>query len=153
MGTRARLSRRRVLSRCRGAARLLHPVATAVVGRALMLRVERITLREIRLPLKEPFRISSGLCTERRICVLELTSADGVTAWSECVAGEQPNYSDETIDTAWLALPEGGAPRLLPEGVPGAGVVGALPARELSGPRLAPAAGASGGLGAAGGGV
>ena len=73
-------------------------------------RIERIVLREIRLPLKEPFRISSGLTTERRICLLELTEASGATGWSECVAGELPNYSAETIDTAWHALREWVAP-------------------------------------------
>lgn len=75
--------------------------------------IQRIILREIRLTLKEPFRISSGVVTERRICLLELRSADGVTGWSECVAGEQPNYSPETIDTAWLAIREWLAARVL----------------------------------------
>ncbi|MGI8618771.1 MAG: o-succinylbenzoate synthase [Gemmatimonadaceae bacterium] len=78
-----------------------------------MLRVEQITLREIRLPLREPFQISSGVVDERRIALLELTDADGVTAWSECVAGELPNYSPETIDTAWHAITEWIAPRVL----------------------------------------
>jgi o-succinylbenzoate synthase len=78
-----------------------------------MSRVEQITLREIRLPLREPFRISSGVVDERRIALLELTDADGVTAWSECVAGEYPNYSPETIDTAWHAITEWIAPRVL----------------------------------------
>ena len=45
-------------------------------------------LREIRLPLREPFRISSGVISDRRILLLELTDASGVTTWSECVAGE-----------------------------------------------------------------
>jgi O-succinylbenzoate synthase len=71
-----------------------------------MINIERIVLREIRLPLKEPFRISSGVVTERRIALLELFDADGTIGWSECVAGEQPNYSAETIDTAWLAIRE-----------------------------------------------
>ena len=53
---------------------LLHPLTQ----RHLMIRVEQIELREIRLPLKEPFRISSGLCTERRIMLLQLADADGV---------------------------------------------------------------------------
>jgi o-succinylbenzoate synthase len=75
--------------------------------------VDRIVLREIRLPLKEPFRISSGVVHERRICLLELIDADGITGWSECVAGEQPNYSSETIDTAWHAMREWLAPRIL----------------------------------------
>ncbi len=73
----------------------------------------RISLREILLPLKEPFRISSGVVSERRICLLELIDADGMVGWSECVAGEQPNYSAETIDTAWLAFREWLAPRVL----------------------------------------
>ena len=34
--------------------------------------------------------------------VKALEDASGVVGWSECVAGEQPNYSAETIDTAWL---------------------------------------------------
>jgi len=78
-----------------------------------MFRIERITLREIRLALKEPFRISSGVVSERRICLLEITNADGTVSWSECVAGELPNYSPETIDTAWLAIREWLAPRVL----------------------------------------
>jgi o-succinylbenzoate synthase len=70
-------------------------------------------MREIRLPLKEPFRISSGVVSERRIALLELTHADGATVWSECVAGEEPNYSPETIDTAWYAIQHWLAPRIL----------------------------------------
>jgi o-succinylbenzoate synthase len=75
--------------------------------------IARIDLREIRLALKEPFRISSGTITERRVCLLELHAADGTVGWSECVAGEQPNYSPETIDTAWHAIREWLAPRVL----------------------------------------
>jgi len=88
-----------------------------------MLLVDRITLREVRLPLKEPFRISSGVVTERRIFLLELHDAGGISTWSECVAGEQPNYTAETIDTAWYAIEKWIAPRVLgvrfdgPEGV------------------------------------
>jgi len=77
-----------------------------------MIRIEEITLREIRLPLKEPFRISSGLCTERRIMLLQLRDADGIEVWSECVAGEAPNYTSETIDTAWYAIAEYVSPRV-----------------------------------------
>ncbi len=38
---------------------------------------------------------------------------NGVTAWSECVAGESPNYTPETIDTAWIAITKWVAPRVL----------------------------------------
>lgn len=75
--------------------------------------MDRIVLREIRLPLKEPFRISSGVVSERRIGLLELHESGGQRVWAECVAGEQPNYSPETLDTAWLAIRTWLAPRLL----------------------------------------
>jgi O-succinylbenzoate synthase len=78
-----------------------------------MIEVVSISLREIRLPLKDPFRISSGIVTERRIALLELRDMSGATAWSECVAGEHPNYSPETIDTAWHAITQWVAPRTL----------------------------------------
>jgi O-succinylbenzoate synthase len=77
------------------------------------LALERLVLREIQLPLREPFRISSGTQTVRRILLLELEDADGAAVWSECVAPEQPNYTSETIDTAWLALKQWVAPRVL----------------------------------------
>ena len=78
-----------------------------------MITVSRIRLREIRLPLTAPFRISSGVISDRRIILLELTDASGVTTWSECVAGEAPNYTPETVDTAWMAITQWVAPRVL----------------------------------------
>ena len=84
----------------------------------MSLRLSRVTLREIRLALREPFEISSGVTTDRRILLLELEDVDGIKAWSECVAGERPNFSAETIDTAWLAIAEWLAPRLLSGSAP-----------------------------------
>src|SRR4029078_9531309 len=78
-----------------------------------MIRLDRITLREIRLALKEPFRISSGVQSERRILLLELQDDDCAAGWSGRVAFEAPIYTAETIDTAWLAIREWLAPRLL----------------------------------------
>lgn len=78
-----------------------------------MLQIDKITFREIQLPLKEPFQISSGINTVRRIFLLEFQNQEGVTGWSECVPAELPNYSPETIDTAWLAIKEWIAPRVL----------------------------------------
>ena len=48
-----------------------------------MVCIDRVTLREIQLTLKEPFRISSGVVHTRRILLLELAERDGATAWSE----------------------------------------------------------------------
>ena len=50
--------------------------------------------------------------------LLELTDADGTRAWSECVAGEAPHYSPETIDTCWLAISKWIAPALLNTPIP-----------------------------------
>jgi O-succinylbenzoate synthase len=78
-----------------------------------MLRIESLTLREIAMNLKEPFQISSGTQSQRRILLVELEDSDGAVAWGECAAGEFPNYSPETIDTAWFAIREWVAPRVL----------------------------------------
>ena len=75
--------------------------------------IKTLTLHEIRLQLREPFTISSGTISMRRILLLELTSMEGATAWAECVAGEMPNYSPETIDTCVLAIREWIALRVL----------------------------------------
>jgi O-succinylbenzoate synthase len=79
----------------------------------MTITIDTLTLREIHLPLREPFTISSGTVSTRRILLLELTSAEGATTWSECVAGESPNYSPETIDTCALAIRRWIAPRVL----------------------------------------
>jgi O-succinylbenzoate synthase len=88
-----------------------------------MLIVDRIVLREIRLALKEPFRISSGVMSQRRILLLELSDENGASVWAECVAFQLPIYTAETIDTAWLAIREWLAPRLLAAGVENAAAV------------------------------
>jgi O-succinylbenzoate synthase len=104
------------------------------------MRIQTITLREIRLPLKEPFRISSGVVTDRRICLLTLTDADGTVAWSECVAGEQPNYSAETIDTAWTAIEQWLAPRVLGADIAEPSDVFSILDRNIVGHQMAKAA-------------
>lgn len=67
------------------------------------IQLARITLREIRLPLIEPFRTATGTVDARRIILLELSDADA-TVWSECVAEAVPGYTSETVDGAWQAL-------------------------------------------------
>lgn len=76
-------------------------------------RADRLVLRELRMPLRHPFRISSGEMSDRRVFLLELRHPDGEVGWGECVAGTRPNYSPETTDTAWLAVTSWLAPRVL----------------------------------------
>ncbi|HEV2491394.1 MAG TPA: o-succinylbenzoate synthase [Candidatus Acidoferrales bacterium] len=64
------------------------------------MRIEKVTLREIRMPLAMRFETSFGETTERRIMLVEAHSG-GVSGWGECVAAETPYYSPETIETAW----------------------------------------------------
>jgi O-succinylbenzoate synthase len=105
-----------------------------------MIRLDQITLREIHLPLREPFRISSGTVSDRRICLLELRDVSGAVAWSECVAGEWPNYSSETIDSAWLAIEAYVAPRVLGVRFEAPGAVHAVLDRDFRGHQMAKAA-------------
>ena len=104
------------------------------------MRVDRIVLREMRLELKEPFRISSGEVRERRILLLELHDASGASVWSECVAGEAPNYSSETIDTAWIVITQFVAPRVLGRTFAHPGEVHDLLERDFRGHNMAKAA-------------
>lgn len=76
------------------------------------MRIEAITLREIRMPLVHFFETSFGRTTERRILLVTLHT-DGPEGWGECVAGEDPFYSEESIDTAWYATEKYLAPALV----------------------------------------
>ena len=103
-----------------------------------MMTIDRITLREINMPLAYPFETSFGLTTARRILLVEV-QADGLTAWGECVAGEHPYFSDEMVDTAWMITESELAPRLLGVHLEGGGSVPAL-LRQVRGHRMAKAA-------------
>ncbi|MBL8982080.1 MAG: o-succinylbenzoate synthase [Gemmatimonadetes bacterium] len=78
-----------------------------------MLQIVRLTLREIKLPLKEPFQISSGTMSARRIILVELEDASGATSWGECVADDAPNYLPDVVDSCWPMLVRWVAPRIL----------------------------------------
>jgi O-succinylbenzoate synthase len=105
-----------------------------------MIRLDRVVLREIRLPLVEPFRISSGEMRERRILLCELTDAGGASTWSECVVDDAPNYSYETFDTAWPTIVRFLAPRLLGREVAAASDVHGILEKDVRGHHMAKAA-------------
>lgn len=102
-------------------------------------RVERILLREIRMSLRTPFRISSGVEHHRRIVLLELEAPDGTRGWSECVAQEKPNYSPETLETAWLAVRSWLGPGVLGRDFDGPAEVAAVLEEGVCGHRMAKA--------------
>ena len=76
------------------------------------MKIEAITLREIHMPLVHFFETSFGRTYSRRI-LLVTVHCDGVDGWGECVAGEDPFYSSEWIETAWPTLTKYLIPALL----------------------------------------
>lgn len=104
-----------------------------------MLEIVSIRLLEIRLPLREPFEISSGRVSERRICLAEVMDVDGLVGWGESVADDRPNYSPETVDTVWLAVREWIAPRVLGRALEGPQAVHRLLAEGIQGHLMAKA--------------
>ena len=103
-----------------------------------MLTIDAVHLREINMPLAFPFETSFGLTTARRILLVEIES-DGLTAWGECVAGEHPYFSEESIDTAWIVTETELAPRLVAQEIVGGGSCPAL-FKQVRGHRMAKAA-------------
>ncbi|MEN8130718.1 MAG: o-succinylbenzoate synthase [Pseudomonadota bacterium] len=105
-----------------------------------MIQIKKITFREIHLPLKEPFVISSGVQSLRRIIVVELEDVDGVIGWSECVADELPNYMPETTDISWLTLRKWIAPAILGQAFDGPEAVYPFLQKDIRGHFMAKAA-------------
>jgi O-succinylbenzoate synthase len=76
------------------------------------IQLERITLREIKMPLVHFFETSFGRTTERHMVLVEV-EAGGVSGWGEVTAGENPFYNEEWTESAWLILRDYVAPRVL----------------------------------------
>jgi O-succinylbenzoate synthase len=75
-------------------------------------RIDRIDLRLLRLPLVRPFETSFGRTVDREFVLIQVF-AEGMAGWGECVADATPYYSPETTRTAWQVVEDYLAPRLL----------------------------------------
>ena len=84
------------------------------------MQIRRVELREIHLPLLQPFETSAGRTTERHIIVVRVEDADGGEGWGECVADENPYYSEEWTESAWAVMVRFLAPLLVAEPFPSA---------------------------------
>jgi O-succinylbenzoate synthase len=80
-----------------------------------MTRVRSVELRLVRLPLVRPFRTSFGEMHDKE-CILARVETDDAEGWGECVAGPEPDYSEEWNAGAWLVLRELLAPALISAG-------------------------------------
>jgi o-succinylbenzoate synthase len=81
------------------------------------MRIEAITLRELKMPLVHFFETSFGRTYTRRVLLVTL-HCDGLEGWGECVAGENPYYSEEYIDGAWDVMVRFLGPALLGRTLP-----------------------------------
>jgi o-succinylbenzoate synthase len=63
-------------------------------------RIERVELHELTLPLVEPFIISGGTIAERRSLIVVLHDAAGHLGYGESPPFELPFYSEETLASA-----------------------------------------------------
>jgi O-succinylbenzoate synthase len=80
-----------------------------------VVRLHAIELREVALPLVRPFRTSFGEETNKRAILVRVDGGD-VEGWGECVASDEPRYSEEWLDGAWLAIEDFLGPSLLGAG-------------------------------------
>jgi O-succinylbenzoate synthase len=76
------------------------------------MRIEKIELREISMPLVSPFETSFGRTTIRRILIIKVFS-EGLVGYGESSAPEHPFYNHESIDTAWMIISKYLAPKLI----------------------------------------
>ncbi|HXE31111.1 MAG TPA: o-succinylbenzoate synthase [Terriglobales bacterium] len=67
------------------------------------MKIETVTLREIRMPLVSFFETSFARMHQRRILLLQVV-VDGVEGWGEVTCGEAPYYNHEATDTAAIVL-------------------------------------------------
>jgi O-succinylbenzoate synthase len=91
------------------------------------MKLERVTLRQIRMPLVHFFETSFSRTYQRDIVLVEV-EGDGGTGWGEVTAGENPFYNEEWTDSAWPVLRDYVAPRVLGREIPSAADVAALTA-------------------------
>lgn len=102
------------------------------------MKIEAVTLREIHMPLVHFFETSFGRTYSRRI-LLVTVHGEGVDGWGECVAGEDPFYSSEWIESAWPTLTKYLIPVLLGKQIESGRECPAL-LKRVTGHRMAKAA-------------
>ncbi len=93
------------------------------------MKIERVKLFHLRMPLRAPFETSFGRSTHRDCVLLQVFARDqvgGLIGYGECVADATPGYSSETVGTAWHILSEFLIPAVLEQEVASAAELQAL---------------------------
>lgn len=78
----------------------------------MSIKIDRIVLRHIRMPLVHFFETSFVRTYERDILLVEAI-AGGASGWGEVTCGENPFYNEEWTDSAWPLLKNYAGPRVL----------------------------------------
>lgn len=64
------------------------------------MKIDKIVLRKMKMPLKSPFETSFGVTKEKYFIIAEV-HADGLIGYGDCSAFAYPWYNEETTVTAW----------------------------------------------------
>ena len=78
----------------------------------MAVKLERVHLRQIRMPLVHFFETSFSRTYERDIILVE-AQGEGISGWGEVTAGEHPFYNEEWYASAWMILRDYAAPRVI----------------------------------------
>lgn len=81
------------------------------------MKISRVRLYHLRMPLVAPFETSFGRI-DSRDCILIEAFADGIVGYGECVADRDPGYAYETSGTAWHILRDFIVPAILSSEIP-----------------------------------
>lgn len=65
----------------------------------MKLRIAEVTVRRLKMRMKEPFSTSFGTMQDKQFLVIEVQDENGNCGWGESVAFEAPWYTEETVDT------------------------------------------------------
>ena len=76
------------------------------------MKINRVILRQISMPLVHFFETSFGRTRKRDIVLVEV-QGEGLSGWGEVTAGENPFYNEEWTESAWLILRDYVAPQMM----------------------------------------
>jgi len=87
------------------------------------MKIEQVTMRHLKMPLKSPFETSFGREVDREFILVEAYS-QGLVGYAEVPVMAAPLYNEETVETAWHVLKDFLIPMVL--------------GREIDGPETLP---------------
>jgi O-succinylbenzoate synthase len=84
--------------------------------KAQLISIRSIALHHVRVPLVEPFRISSGAVAEKDAILVEVMTGDEVVGWGEASPMSGTFYSGDTPESVWSSLTASLIPAVLSAG-------------------------------------